>query len=211
MKPNTKKIIKTVLFFSITFILLVFAGVEVAIRMEESMMTPTELEESFDGGEIITDEFQIRSSISKSWKESSGSIGAQYDIVIHNNSDTDYQNWKIQIQVPENSSIDSSWNGIYQQSGNTITVTPLSYNKIIEKKNFITLGFVMYTPDDFSIQSIVLQGYPRYVLSQNQSFMIIMILCGIWLVVLIISGIISLNLKKFRERQKKTLRLSYRL
>ena len=52
--------------------------------------------------------------IKNSWQEENGSWGSQYDIYIYNNSQYPFVDWKLEMTVPAESLIDSSWNAIYE-------------------------------------------------------------------------------------------------
>ena len=58
-------------------------------------------------------DFYVKLKTGISWIDSNGNIGAQYDGEFYNNTKMDITDWKLEIQVPERSHIDSSWNGVY--------------------------------------------------------------------------------------------------
>lgn len=82
-----------------------------------------------------------------SWKIENGRHGAQYDIYIRNNTKCAVKGWILKLSVPENSQIDSAWNGIYKKEKGIITIkaSEKALNEVVLPQNSCKLGFVLYS------------------------------------------------------------------
>ena len=52
----------------------------------------------------------------------------QYDIKIQNNSDEEYENWKVEVEGFKDAKIDNSWNAKYEIQDGVLIITPESHN-----------------------------------------------------------------------------------
>ena len=52
----------------------------------------------------------------------------QYDIKIQNNSDEEYENWKVEVEGFKDAKIDNSWNAKYEIKDGVLIITPESHN-----------------------------------------------------------------------------------
>ena len=83
--------------------------------------------------------FTVQWKKSSDWEEGGKKCGG-YEIVITNNGDT-VNSWTAKVTVPGNTKLMSQWNGIFNISGNTMTVKNESYNGTIEKGKSVSFGF----------------------------------------------------------------------
>lgn len=72
--------------------------------------------------------YSVSVSVSKHWNNSDGTVGAQYDGYIYNNSDYDFTEWEVSIPVPEGSYVDSYWDGQAFVDGSNLIILPEIYN-----------------------------------------------------------------------------------
>ena len=106
-------------------------------------------------------EIPVRSDGKKNcWQEDDGSWGSQYDIYIYNNTDFPFLDWTLQMTVPPEARIDSSWNGEYKEfpgvirvkgSEPALTVTAMPHN-------CLKVGFVLYTDELMEESNFSLKG-----------------------------------------------------
>ncbi len=84
-----------------------------------------------------------------SWELENNRHGAQYDIFVRNKTFCKIKDWTLKLTVPEDTKIDSSWNGFYTKENNIITVVGSadSKNEEILPSTSCKLGFVLYTQD----------------------------------------------------------------
>lgn len=83
--------------------------------------------------------------ISKRWTEHSHgySYGMQCDLKIINEMKVGISNWRIDLDIEDNSYIDSSWNANFELDGNTVHVTPSEVTKIISPGESPNLGMIV--------------------------------------------------------------------
>ena len=86
------------------------------------------------------------------------------------------------LELPEGCRIDSSWNGAFVPAGDTLTVTPMDYNMVIEPKHERDIGFVLWTNETDNILSYKLQVYRMMRLRDLNVFWLLVILAGIYVV-----------------------------
>ena len=115
----------------------------------------------------------------------------------------DITDWKIEVQVPEKSYIDSSWNGVYSLKDNWITIKAVDYDVNVLKNNSITFGFVMYTPTEFNAKNITIYAHKIYELQNYPLFWILSIMLVAVLMIIIVYSAFELRVRKFKAKQKK--------
>ena len=165
------------------------------------------LVEVISGEEVNDSEFYVSLETGEGWTLTDGSIGAQYDGVFYNNTKIDITNWKIEIQVPEGSKIDSSWNGVYSLKDNWITIKAVEYDVNILKNNSLTFGFVMYTTSDFSADNITVYAHKIYKIQDYPQFWILSIMLVVVLMIIIVYTAFEFRVKKFKAKQRQDKRI----
>lgn len=197
--------VRAYIIFILAFVL-IGAGILVLDNMvRENSSKIVSIDEEIGKEDYSNRDIYLEMAVSKSWLEDNTSIGAQYDGIIHNTTNHIINNWVIDITVPDNSYIDSSWNGVYVQNGNQIHITPVDYNTTIEKESIDTFGYVMYTPTKFLVEKISFRGNLVYT---REDFLLYKVLLAA-LAVTIISMILYFILV-IREHSYKIKREGYR-
>ncbi|MBO5247082.1 MAG: HD domain-containing protein [Eubacterium sp.] len=102
-----------------------------------------------------SEDIVVEVSETKRWSEKAHGYryGVQYDVVMENLSSTELCNWYVEIQLPPNCAVDSSWNGEFVLTEQGLVVTPASYNKTIASGNKRDFGFVLYTDYEDNIST----------------------------------------------------------
>jgi cellulase/cellobiase CelA1 len=75
-------------------------------------------------------------SVVNSW-----SGGFQSQVTVTNTGTTPLNGWQLGWTFPGDAKISSFWNGSYTQSGEQVSVTPVSYNGTIAPGSSVTVGF----------------------------------------------------------------------
>ncbi len=98
------------------------------------------------------DDFYIsmKRRLGQGWWESVGGdksiFGMCYDADLINNTDKDITSWSITFDLPEGGTISELWNANWKMlDKDTVVMTPVEYNEIIEGETSETFGFVLYT------------------------------------------------------------------
>lgn len=82
-----------------------------------------------------------------SWPADGGYV-TQFDGNIYNKSDEDLSDWKIDFTGFSGGTFVAGWNGKYKISGDTLTVTPESYNADVPAKNSVNFGMQIKFKDE---------------------------------------------------------------
>ncbi len=157
--------------------------------------------------EATAPDFSMDISISKEWIDETlhpeMPNGAQYDGVITNYTQEALRDWKLEIDLPQDSYIDSFWNGDYALENDKIIITPLDYNEQIPSNESISFGYVLYSKNFLDFQSGSLSGYQVIRQFSSPVFWGLVIAFLVWLIALIIQIITHLRTRKFLRRHAK--------
>ena len=147
----------------------------------------------------VTMEIPIRSDgVKNCWQEDNGSWGSQYDIYIHNETDFPFVDWTLNMTVPKESRIDSSWNGEYVNNGTTITIRGSSpaFTAIAPAHNNVKLGFVLYTDELLTTSDFYLSGKFYHNPAKDKLFIFATSLFSVAFIVFVISVILFYLVEK---------------
>ncbi|MCQ2518233.1 MAG: HD domain-containing protein [Lachnospiraceae bacterium] len=149
-----------------------------------------------DSGENI----DIYVTVSKSWKNTDD-FGAQYDGFIKNNSVAVVYNWSLDINLPDDGTIDSAWNGTYETDGRTINVKPDENTNMIAPEGMQTFGFVMLSPEVLDIRDFSFTGHRFAKITDYPMFWSMVVLLIIWGIFVITSLIIHFRMAKLKQQK----------
>lgn len=155
--------------------------------------------------------FDINMSVSKQWLDNElhpdTPVGAQYDGVITNYIKEPFQNWVIELEVPEDAVLDSSWNGNYVLKDGKLQITPVEYNEFITSDKQETFGFVMYSKELIDFKHSLLSGRRQPQYFQSPLFIVLLAITGIWLIAFISHIFIRIRTAKYEKKQKEDSRI----
>lgn len=146
--------------------------------------------------------YAVSVSISKRWKNSDGSVGAQYDGYIYNNTDYEFTDWEITIPVPEGSYVDSCWDGRMFVNGGSLVILPENYNGTVFPSDSRRFGLILYTPEDYAVSDISFQGRSIFNYRSSPIFTVLIVASILWAVALVIIVIDYFRTRTFEIRQK---------
>lgn len=129
--------------------------------------------------------------------------GVQYDGIIENNTKKDIKEWKLTIYMPQKGEIDSAWNGTYEETEDTIIVTPLEYNEQIPVGGEQTFGFVLYSADQLNFESFEITGYLGTEIKDYPAFWILLIVSFVWVTCLAIYIWVYISIRKLELQREK--------
>lgn len=104
-------------------------------------------------------DFSASFALSSTWEEGGNYCGG-YEVVIQNNTKSDVENWEVKIQVPDGFKTTNSWNGKFDVSGTTLTVTNESYNGAVSVGKTASFGFNFSSPKEFEPSVISINNQP---------------------------------------------------
>lgn len=146
--------------------------------------------------------YSVSVSVSKRWNNSDGTVGAQYDGYIYNNTEYDFTEWEVSIPVPEGSYVDSYWNGRIFVDGDRLTILPESYNGTVFASDSRKFGIILYTPSDYQITDIYIEGRSIFNYRSSPFFTVLIAAAVLWAVVLVIMIIDHYRTRSFELRRK---------
>ena len=135
---------------------------------------------------------------SKTWVQSDGTVGAEYDGVLYNNTDHPFSEWRIKVKVPEGYRVDSSWAGRFLNGADYITVLPHpeGYNRIVPPRKSASFGLVMYTPAAFTITDITFTGCFTYSILDEPLFITLLVLLLFTALLIVVFSVAEYTAKK---------------
>lgn len=146
--------------------------------------------------------YSVSVSVSKHWNNSDGTVGAQYDGYIYNNSDYDFTEWEVSIPVPEGSYVDSCWDGRVFVDGSRLIILPESYNGTVFASDSRKFGIILYTPSDYEVTDIYIEGRSIFNYRSSPLFTVLIAASILWTVVLIVMIIDRYRTRSFEIRRK---------
>lgn len=153
----------------------------------------------------------ISVTVSKQWKDlslhPSVPIGAQYDGILTNNSETLFKDWSATLVFSGDLVIDSSWNGTFSSEGNQLTYIPDGETDTVESQSSSTFGAVIYSTSLLSLESYTISGYKVLNLSNLPLFWVLFAASAIWGISLVVYSIIRARTAVYRKRQELDSRI----
>lgn len=147
-------------------------------------------------------QYSVSVSVSKSWKNADGSIGAQYDGYIYNNTNYDFTDWEITIPVPEGSYVDSHWDSQAFVEKDRLIILPESYNGTVFASDSRKFGLIMYTPSEYAVSDISVDGRSIFNYRSSPVFIVLIAAGILWAVALIMIIIDRYRMRSFEQRRK---------
>ncbi len=141
--------------------------------------------------------------IVKSWNDS-GFHANQYSATLYNNTYNNVKDWSITLSFPNNAKVNDSWNiSLYENEDGTVTIinTPnQGFNDIIEPKEFITFGFILFSNSDEEITDFVIKATPEAKITDYPLYYILLFMIFINIVFLSINIAVVIKDHQYKVR-----------
>ena len=145
----------------------------------------------------------VEMPIVKSWNDS-GFHANQYSATLYNNTYNNVKDWSITLSFPNNAKVNDSWNiSLYENEDGTVTIinTPnQGFNDIIEPKEFITFGFILFSNSDEEITDFVIKATPEAKITDYPLYYILLFLIFINIVFLSINIAVVIKDHQYKVR-----------
>lgn len=156
--------------------------------------------------DTLQDGLGISMSISKNWEDEEFHpdlpMGAQYDYVIRNEAESNFDNWTAVLTYSDDVYIDSAWNGAFSVDGNVVTFSAQAVDTVhIKTGQNGTFGAIMYSKDQISLEHVVISGYKGYIVSDMLANKILNGLLIMWIIGVISAQIMMYNDKRYQKQQ----------
>ena len=204
-KKHKKELKGASIVFVITFIIIAGLFCFFAYRAKQNAAQTFTMELT-NGGDGSMEGVTVFFETSQDWvsvdADGSKIVGAQYDGVIFNEMSEDIRDWKLTIRLPEEGWIDSSWNGVYEETPGQILLTPMDYNAIVESGGSQTFGFIMYADTILDLQSFILTGYREVHFQESDAFRYLIGAAIIWAASLLVYLTVVLRIRRLEIRRE---------
>lgn len=201
MKPYSKfKVHYLFILASISIFLgFLYLDFDIKQNQDKPFLITEAAREPVNGDESV----QIKMTSSPAWEGKNGLIGAQYDGIVINRFNKEITNWRIEIEVPQESVFDGGWNGEYNRVGDLLIIKPVEYNlRIMPRSDNITFGFVLYTPASYKVENIKFEGYKKYEL---KDFTLFWALCTLSLILGVLWLSYAISGSRVRRLEQKVI------
>lgn len=207
MKTKAKKSARLI-FVNAGFLLLILIGFSILkLHISYHSTNQSNYNITCNPARSDTSDFSVDLFISKEWLDhdfhKSLPCGAQYDGTITNNTDELLKDWTLEIELPGDIFLDSSWNGNYILKDGSIILTPVDYNAEILPGETVTFGYVLYSEKLLNFEHCSLSGYREVKYFSSPLFWGLMILSTVWGIALLLQAVTWLHTRKYIKRQKK--------
>lgn len=99
-------------------------------------------------------EFYVEIGHDSTW-EAGGKTCATENINIYNDTSASASGWKLEVEYKGKPTVDQIWNGEQKTTGNTVLITPASYNEEIPANGSINVGYNI-SSDDLTVEKYIL-------------------------------------------------------
>lgn len=208
-KSTARRTWRSILIFAIIYLILAGAFTLLEYHVERERLQVTTLSATAESSEFEGTGCSVSITISQKWMNGDW-LGAQYDGVIANTSETEINDWQLRLTVPAGSWIDSDWNGVYEfiEDGAVLLISPLDYNSTVLPGSDQTFGMVMYTTGVFDPTDYSFSFYTNPEITQYPAFYVILslvVLVTVGLIAMIISEIRVFTYRRKQAHYKKVI------
>lgn len=134
-------------------------------------------------------------------------LGAEYDLVLMNNSHWIFSRWSAEIVFSDECAIDSSWNGEYSIEKNRMFFVADGQSATIQPYTNRTFGAVIYSKDLLNIEKCVINGYRHVSVFNMAVFWILIGLLALVLVIMGVNMIIVIRTARFVSIHKQDIKI----
>ncbi len=195
------------LFFLLYFILIgIGFGVLYSRFQQEKKKEVTVI---LDQKTTYSEDVNISVQVTNNWQGTHESgkpyVAAQYDFMVENNLEHALTDWQLEITLPAEASIDSSWNGSFMQEDSKIIFEPGKGLDIASIKSGSSedFGFILASDNVLNITDFSLTGHQDVRITQYVAFYVLMTLLSQGVIVLIVYSILALRTRQLRIRQQQ--------
>ncbi len=136
------------------------------------------------------------------------SVGAEYTGTISNELVSDIYGWKLIMELPKGSVIDSFSDGKYEVDGSKLVITPNENTDLIPSEGRRTFGFVVLSKEAVKFSEVQFVCMRKVSILQYELFWGLFVAFVVWIVVsivLVISGIRTKHFNEIRENDAKII------
>lgn len=156
------------------------------------------------GNPLPQDGISFSMAVTKQWMDESlhpsTPAGAQYDGVLALSEELNFRNWTVSVTFNEAPMIDSSWNGKFVISGNTLAFTP-------DDDTAMTFGAVMYSRQLLTPVAYTVNGYHIVNPYRTPLFYLTILLAVVWVILVVTQILTHFRTQSLIKRQAEALEI----
>ncbi len=156
------------------------------------------------GNPLPQDGISFSMAVSKQWTDESlhpnTPAGAQYDGVLALSEELNFRDWTVSVTFTEPPLIDSSWNGQFVVSGNTLTFTP-------DDDTAMTFGAVMYSRRLLTPIAYTVSGHHIVNPYTTPLFYLTILLAVVWVILVVTQILTHFRTRSLMKRQAESLEI----
>lgn len=136
-------------------------------------------------------------------------LGAEYDIVVMNNSHWTFSRWSAELIFSDECTIDSSWNGEYSVDKYKVNFVADAETTVINPYSSRRFGAVLYSKDLLNVERCVINGYREVSVFNMAAFWVFISLLVLVFIFMSINVAISIRTARFvtiHQRDVKIIR-----
>jgi hypothetical protein len=207
-----KKQSRSIEIFASTLAIIAILFLILVLKVQSDNKTTFSVEIDNSDGVVSVDGISVSMSCSQSWVSDDGHglavdsedyIGAEFDGIIRNERNCPIESWSLTIELPEETVIDSSWNGDYENTGTEIVVTPDENVTNVPAEEEKTFGFVIYTVGEVELNHFYISGNVHKNIRDYMLFWLLCIAFGVWVVVVIVYCLMLIRIHRLERLQKQ--------
>ena len=134
-------------------------------------------------------------------------VGAEYDIVVMNNSQWIFDNWSAEVTFSDKIAIDSSWNGDYDIEKSSLNFVPDQSSKVIQPNNYRKFGAIIYSKGLLNIEKCIINGYRKVSVFHMALFWILISLLILVLIFMSVSMVIYVRTASFKTIHQQDIKI----
>lgn len=200
------KALNTFFMYCVVLIILITAYNVEKVASENRVDSMVEADISLTGAKLSD---EIYGSVRKTseWRKNK-TTSVQLEFVLKNLGEVGITNWRLYLEVPEDTTISSQWNIELskEKAANYLLFTPEYFNTTIEPGDSLEFGAVLNSKNEIIPTNLHIVGYQ--VPGRNnilRNFIVFLIL--VWLIAFVGYLVTKFNLKNYRERQKNDVKI----
>lgn len=187
------------------FVVALLCFVLLAIQVWKDRNQEVSIKIGADGG--TNTEVSVWIEVTKSWADTDAEgkpcYGAQYDGYVKNQMSAVLMDWELQIILPAEARIDSSWNGEFVQNDGVISFVPdetldIGWIKSDATENF---GLILYSEEVLNISEFHVTGHKYAQVTSYPLFYLGLILAALSFVVLTWQITFDVRTKQLEQRR----------
>lgn len=196
----------SIMMYVAIFIMLVTAYFVESIAVTNNVKSQFEGEISLAGSRLSDKIYATATKLSESVVD--GGYSAEYEYMIYNISSYGMTNWKIRLDVPEDTVVESQWNVVLSdKEEGGVYFGPEYFNTKFDPYEAVQFGITLRTKEQFKPSVIRFVGYEVSNYTHSLLKRLLVVLIALWTMFFVGFLVTKFNLKNYKEKQKNNIKI----